>query len=148
MTPGAPNPAPGVWAVAAPQRQRANLIQQFVRYLLVGGAAFVIDFSLLYFLTESARLHYLTAAAASFLAGLIFTYTLSRMWVFDVRTLNHTPMEFLVFSAVGLIGLALNEAILWVAVGSLHMHYLHAKLGSAAMVLIWNFSARRTLLFR
>ena len=36
-----------------------NPLIQFVRYFFVGGFAFIIDFGLLYILTEYAGLHYL-----------------------------------------------------------------------------------------
>ena len=55
--------------------------------------------------------------------------------------------EFLLFALVGVVGLALNELVLWVATQSLHVFYLHSKIMAAAIVLGWNFSARKLLLF-
>ena len=42
-----------------------NPLIQFVRYFFVGGFAFIIDFGLLYILTEYAGLHYLLSATLS-----------------------------------------------------------------------------------
>lgn len=50
-----------------------NLLIQFVRYFFVGGFAFIVDFGLLYILTEYAGLHYLLSATLSFIAGLSST---------------------------------------------------------------------------
>ncbi|MBZ5725615.1 MAG: GtrA family protein [Acidobacteriia bacterium] len=124
-----------------------SVLHQFARYLVVGGLAFAADFGSLYLLTEFAGLHYLVSAAAAFLLGLATNYALSRIWVFDRRTMENSAMEFLVFAAIGVVGLGFNEGIIWFVREKIHFHYLVAKLVSAAIVLVWNFGARRWLLF-
>ena len=42
---------------------------QFLRYALVGGVAFVVDFVSLHLLTENLGLHYLQSAALAFVLG-------------------------------------------------------------------------------
>ncbi len=125
-----------------------SLLQQFSRYLVVGGLAFVVDFGLLYALTEFAGLHYLISAAIAFLFGLLANYCLSRLWVFNRRTLNSVAMEMVIFTGIGIVGLGLNEVIIWFAREKIHFHYLIAKAISAGIVLIWNFGARKSALFR
>jgi putative flippase GtrA len=125
-----------------------SLLHQFARYLVVGGLAFVIDFGSLYALTEFAGLHYLISAAVAFLFGLIANYWLSRIWVFDRRSMQNVTVEFFVFAVIGVIGLGLNEGIIWFAAEKIHFHYMFAKAISSAIVLLWNFGARRFLLFR
>jgi putative flippase GtrA len=44
--------------------------------------------------------------------------------------------------------LFLNEIILWTAQERLNIHYLAAKIASAGIVLVWNFGARKVILFR
>jgi putative flippase GtrA len=114
----------------------------------VGGLAFVIDFGSLYLLTEFAGLHYLISAAVAFLFGLLTNYCLSRLWVFDRRTMESVTAEFLVFAVIGIVGLGLNEAIIWFVAEKIHFHYMVAKAISAGIVLLWNFGARKSLLFR
>ena len=125
-----------------------SLVSQFLRYLIVGGLAFVVDFISLYLLTEFGGLHYLISAAVAFLLGLIANYSLSRAWVFDRRTLENPAAEFLVFAVIGLVGLGMNEGMIWFVREKVHFHYMVAKAISAGIVLIWNFSARKYVLFR
>jgi putative flippase GtrA len=113
----------------------------------VGGLAFVVDVGSLYLLVEFAGLHYLIAAAVAFLLGLVTNYCLSRLWVFDRRTLQNATAEFLIFAVIGVIGLGLNEVIIWFVREHIHFHYLVAKAISAGIVLIWNFGARKVVLF-
>jgi hypothetical protein len=72
-----------------------NLLDQFARYVVVGGLAFVVDFGLLCLLTELVRLHYLISAAVAFPCSVVTTYCLSRLWVFDRRTLENPGLELL-----------------------------------------------------
>lgn len=125
-----------------------SLLNQFARYLVVGGLAFVVDFGSLYLLTEFAGLHYLVSAAVAFLFGLATNYLLSRIWVFDRRTMKNVAMEFAVFTVIGVVGLGFNEIIIWFVREKLHLHYMVAKAISAGIVLIWNFGARKFVLFR
>jgi putative flippase GtrA len=126
----------------------SSVLHQFGRYLIVGGLAFVVDFGSLYLLTKFVGLHYLLSAAIAFLLGLVINYLLSRVWVFNRRTMDSVTMEFLVFAVIGVLGLGLNEAVIWFVVEKIHFHYLVAKAISAGLVLFWNFGARKMVLFR
>ncbi len=124
-----------------------SAVRQFARYLAVGGVAFAVDFSFLYGLTEFGRYSYLTSAAIAFLLGLIVNYWLSRAWVFDRRAVSNTGLEFVLFSLVGIIGLGVNQSVIWFATETMQLHYMLAKLATAGIVLAWNFAARKYLLF-
>lgn len=119
---------------------------QLLRYFFVGSAAFAVDFGLLWGLTER-NMHYLPAAAVAFAAGLTVNYLLSIRWVFRDRVLRSRSAEFAAFAAIGAAGLGLNEAILWCATSLLGIHYLTSKIMSTAVVFLWNFTARKYLLF-
>jgi putative flippase GtrA len=124
-----------------------RLLHQFCRYLVVGSLAFVIDFASLYLFTECAGLHYLLSAAIAFVLGLVTNYILSRLWVFDRRTIDNVAIEFFIFTITGIVGLGLNEVIIWFVREKIQLHYLLAKAVSAGIVLIWNFGARKSVLF-
>lgn len=121
---------------------------QLFRYLFVGGAAFLVDFGSLYVLTEFAGFHYLVSAGLAFLLGLGTNYALSIAWVFSSRKLGNRWVEFAMFGLIGLIGLGLNEFIIWQCTESLRFHYLLSKMVATAVVLFWNFFARKYALFR
>jgi putative flippase GtrA len=124
------------------------LLIQFFRYVLVGGLAFVVDFGGLYVLTEHAGLHYLTANALAFLLGLTTNYLLSVTWVFSRRTLDSRGREFAIFAAVGIVGLGINELVMWLLTDHAGAHYMVSKLAATAVGLLWNFGGRKALLFR
>jgi putative flippase GtrA len=120
---------------------------QLLRYTFVGGIAYAVDFGSLFFLTEVVKIHYLISAAAAFILGLLTNYTLSIFWVFSRRTQTSKRMEFLIFAIIGLVGLGLNEGIIWFFTDLVHFHYLISKVFSAIFVFFWNFFARKKILF-
>lgn len=125
-----------------------KLLVQFVRYFFVGGFAFVVDFGLLYILTEYAGLHYLLSATLSFIAGLLVNYIISCLWVFNGSKFKNRLVEFLFFAAIGVVGLALNNTLIWLFTDCIGTHYMFSKIVAAAMVYLWNFFARKYLVFR
>jgi len=118
-----------------------------LRYTVVGGVAFLVDFGVLTLLTEVAGFHYLISAALSFLLGLVTNYTLSVIWVFPRHRLGRRWAEFSIFGLIGLVGLGLNEIIMWGLTEKTGAHYLASKLVSTAIVYLWNFFVRKFALF-
>jgi len=124
-----------------------ELAHQFLKYVLVGGIAFILDFTTLFALTEFAGLYYLVSATCGFVLGLAVNYLLCIRWIFSFRSLTNASHEFALFALVGVLGLLLNNALLYVQTEFLGFHYLASKLVAAAVILMFNFSLRRYLLF-
>lgn len=124
-----------------------NIFIQLFRYAIVGGSSFIIDFGLLYLLTEYGHLYYLLSATISFLAGLIVNYLLSITWVFTENVLQNRFWEFLFFALIGCIGLLINLGFLYFFTEICHAHYLLSKILATLFTLFWNFFARKYALF-
>jgi putative flippase GtrA len=121
---------------------------QFFRYIFVGGAAFIVDIVSLFIFTDVFGVYYLVSAAIAFLLGLAANYALSISWVFNKRTLDNKWSEFTIFATIGIIGLGLNELIIWLFTDYIGLYYLVSKIIAAALILFWNFFARKFTLFR
>jgi putative flippase GtrA len=121
---------------------------QLLRSTGVSLVAFGVDFGTLAFLTEVGRLHYLLSGAISFLLGTTVSYVLSILWVFEFRRVRSVGLEYMLFVLVGVVGLGMNEALLWVLTEHVRIFYLGSKVIAASLIFFWNFSARRYLLFR
>ena len=121
---------------------------QFFRYIFVGGIAFLVDIGSLYVFTDFFGIFYLISAAVAFIMGLITNYMLSICWVFNRRTLDNKTIEFSVFAMIGIIGLVLNELLIWFFTAEMNFFYLISKILAAIIILFWNFFARKLTLFR
>jgi len=128
-------------------RTDAAAIQAF-RYVFVGGVATVADMFTLGVLTEVFHIYPLISAAFAFIVGLAVNYAMSIHWVFASRRLGSATAEFTAFAIIGVAGLGLTELIMGVGMHIVHLHYMRAKVAAVVIVFIWNFGARRTLLFR
>ncbi len=128
-------------------RIQVSSLQLFLRYCVVGVIATVVDYALLYGLTEFYGLWYLFSATISFIAAATVSYYLNRIWTFnnnDSRIARQVGI-FLVISGVGII---INNTILVVGVEVIGMWYMLAKVFSTAVTLIWNFIGHKYITFR
>lgn len=122
---------------------------QIFRYLVSGSAAFVVDAGILALLTElmGERL-LLLWSGAGFCAGLATTYLLSISWVFDKRSVSNRWAEISIFICIGAVGLLLTELLMWIFAKKLDVQYMMAKIITTVLVFIWNFTAKKSILFR
>lgn len=125
-----------------------NTLIQLFRYFFVGGFAFIVDYGSLFILTDHCGVKYLISAAIAFLLGLLINYLISILWVFNKGTVTNRWVEFLIFAFIGLIGLGLNEAIMYIGSDMLGLHYMISKLCSTGIVFFWNFFARKIILYK
>lgn len=123
-----------------------ELVKQFMKFGVVGVAAFVIDYGLLVALTELIGLNYLLSATISYVIATVFNYFASMRWVFTHREGASRLREFVIFVLGSFVGLAINDLCMWVGVELLGIHYIVCKLFATAVVAIWNFMTRKLLL--
>jgi putative flippase GtrA len=124
-----------------------TVVQEAFGYTAVSGCALFVDMTMLWVLVHYFLWWYLVAATASFSAGLLVAYALSVKLVFQHRRLRNRRLEFASFASIGGVGVAINAAVISFGVKYLGLHYLIAKCGAAGFTFVWNFVARRQLLF-
>lgn len=122
--------------------------REFVRYFGASLVALLVDVGTLFVCTSWLAIPYLYSGAIAFTLGLIVIYILSISWVFERRAGVHPWIEFAVFALIGIIGLGINEGVLYILTGLLGVYYLLSKVASVFVVFTWNFFARKYLLFR
>lgn len=126
-----------------------KLISQVLKFGVVGGLAFLIDYAVLIILTELVGINYLISSGVSFCVSVVFNYILSIVWVFDVEKnmgKKKVAQNFFVFIVLSVIGLVLTEILMWTGTDILGIHYLLTKIGATAIVMIYNFVSRKIFL--
>ena len=123
-----------------------KLVQQFMKFGVVGVIAFVIDYGLLALLTELFGINYLVSATISFTASVVFNYVASMRYVFTHKEGMSRRREFVIFVVLSVIGLLINNGCMWAGVELLGVHYLLTKIVATAIVMIWNFVTRKIFL--
>jgi len=117
------------------------------RYFLVSLVALATDYSLLILLHEVAGLELLLANAISFSSGAVVAWIGSVRWVFRHRSVARPQHEFLLFFAIGLGGLLVNEVVLWGFSAASDIPYQISKVFAAGSSFVFNFAVRKWLLF-
>ena len=135
-------------------KQYSIIMYEFLRYAVVGGIAFLADFGTLVLCEEllfkTISLGVYFATAVGFVVGLIINYVLSISFVFiqeKDRGKGRSVGAFLVFGVIGLLGLVWTELGMWVGVEFLRWNYMLVKIFVTGMVLLWNYLARKLLIF-
>jgi putative flippase GtrA len=115
-------------------------------YGLASAAALAVDWGLLIVLTDIG-VEYLAASSVGFSAGIGITYLLSISMVFRHRAVVDRRREFIGFLGVGVAGLVLTQLLMALWVERLGLTPGLAKIPTAGLVFIFNFTVRRALLF-
>ena len=121
-----------------------SLIKQFMKFGVVGVIAFVIDFGTMVALTELLGFNPVASAGVSYCVSTVFNYLASMRYVFRHREDLSRTREFIIFVVLSLIGLGLNELIMWlggITVGD--RLYMITKIVATALVMFWNFFSRK-----
>lgn len=123
-----------------------KLISQIMKFGVVGVIAFVIDYGLLVVLTEVFHVDYLVSATISFTVSVIFNYLASMRFVFSHKEGMSRRKEFIIFVALSVCGLLINDAMMWAGVELVHIDYRITKLAATFVVMVWNFITRKIFL--
>jgi putative flippase GtrA len=136
--------------IAATRARRAlgrseNWIE-LLKFSVVGLSGYVVNLAVYVSLLKGAGLHYLPAAACSFVVAVSNNYLWNRLWTFRSSRghVYHQGMRFLI---VSLAALALNLVILRLLVG-LGAGKILAQAVAIVLVTPFSFSANKLWSFR
>ncbi len=115
--------------------KKEKLIKQILKFGVVGGLAFLIDF-IVYTIVLSLldwEYGYLVAGFAGFTVSLIFNYLASMAFVFERKENADKKKEFAVFLLLSLVGMGINTLVLWLCVDVIYEHTHWVQASTAAI---------------
>ena len=95
------------------------LVEQFLKFGVVGAVAFVIDYGILMLLSQVVGWDPLPSSVVSFVMSLLFNYVASMHFVFERRDDLSRRRELVIFVALSVIGLGINSAVIWAGTAAL-----------------------------
>lgn len=128
------------------EKRMRKLIEQFLKFGVVGTIAFCIDYGVLMLLSQAFDVDPVLSAAVSFCVSVVFNYMASMRYVFTHRADMSRSREFAVFIVLSAVGLVINEACMAAGVAVLGTSALMVtvtKLFATALVMVWNFFSRK-----
>lgn len=123
-----------------------KLIEQIMKFGVVGAIAFVIDFGVMVLLTEVFSIDPVISATVSFIMSVIFNYAASMRYVFSHREGMSRTREFAIFVVLSAIGLGINDLLIWAGTDLASFDYRLVKIFATAVVMVWNFVTRKIFL--
>lgn len=138
-----------------------KLLAQILKFGIVGVIAFVVDFGIFSILSNVFHIHYLIANFFGFTVSVVVNYLLSMKYVFARREDADKKTEFIVFVILSILGLGLNELIIYVCVDKIYEAWkaVHAwialdfakllgKIIATGIVMVYNFITRKLFIER
>lgn len=119
---------------------------KFIKFAVVGFSGMVIDFSITGLLKEKLKVNKYIANSCGFISAASSNYILNRVWTFKSHQAN-IPKEYFSFFMVSVIGLALNNGIIYLLINKRKMNFYVAKLIAIILVIFWNFTANYLFTF-
>lgn len=123
-----------------------KLFDQIIRFGIVGFLSFLIDYGVLALLTEVFGVYYFVSAGISFTVSLVFNYVCNMRYVFKGREDLSRQKEMFIFAVLSVIGLGINQFLMWYLVEKISIHYLISKIFVTCVVMVWNFVTRKIFL--
>ena len=123
-----------------------HLLIQIFNFGIVGVIATIIDFVFLYFLKDLCHFPLVLSNTLSFCISVLYNYWASMTFVFDVNKNKSKKRNFILFIIFSVIGLILNDIIVWFVSEKLSIYYLISKVIATVIVMIFNFITRKKFL--
>jgi len=124
--------------------------KQMVKFVFVGSAVTALDFTIYIALTRGFlwwEKHFLLANAVSFIVAVSVSFFGNKTWTFRDREGLYIE-QYPKFFAVNLVGITVNQSVLFALTSYLSFYDLFAKIAATAIVVCWNFSMYKFWIFK
>lgn len=130
----------------AKQLTRTLYAHSLVRYFIIGGTTFAVDFFLLVLLHGVMHVPVLIAAGISYWTSIVFNFLANRFWTFGA-TERHIVHHALGYGI--LLGFNFLFTLSFIGVAThLGMVYTLAKILAVAVQMSWTYLAYKKIIFR
>lgn len=127
-------------------KKYVELFKQLIKFGIVGVISTLLDYGLMLFFKEVCGIHYLVSSTLSYGISLVFNYLASMKYVFHGKEEVSKVREFVIFTVLCLVGMGLNQLILWLIVEFAGIDYRISKVLATIVVMVWNFVTRKLFL--
>lgn len=123
------------------------MIEQFLRFFVVGVINTGIDFSIYVALTRLLNVPFVFATIISVTIATILAYLFHKNLTFR-NTDPHTTSKVVKFFIVSFIGLCLNAGIVFFGTHILDIYDIYVKISATGVVMFWSFFMHKFWTFR
>ena len=125
--------------------QRSLMIQIF-KFVVVGGIATIIDWSIYFILYKFVNINPLIGNIVAFSVSIIYNYWASCKYVFKVNKNKSKERRFIEFVVFAIIGFGINELLIFIFYQKIGWNAMLVKIMATAIVMVFNFITRKMFL--
>jgi len=119
---------------------------KFLKFGAVGFSGLFVDYGITYLCKEILKIQKFVSNSIGFTVAASSNYILNRIWTFE-STNPDIAIEYTEFIVISLIGLVINNLILWFMLKRFKWNFYLCKLFAIGVVTIWNFFANALFTF-
>ena len=119
---------------------QVTVIRKLFKFGIVGLSGMCIDFLITWICKEKIKLNKYVANTAGFSVAVISNFFFNYIWTFK-GTGSNVPSAFGLFILFSVIGLALNNILIYLFTDVGAINFYLSKLLAIAGVFVWNFSS-------
>tara|TARA_E500000331_G_scaffold358197_1_gene423342 strand:+ start:8361 stop:8732 length:372 start_codon:yes stop_codon:yes gene_type:complete len=123
------------------------MIIKLFKFIIVGFSGLFIDFGLTFLCKEKLFFNKYISNSIGFIFAATSNYFLNRIWTFKSEN-PEIMLEFSLFFFVSIIGLLINNSILWLIHNKIGINFYFAKFGAIVVTTLWNFFANYYFTFQ
>lgn len=117
----------------------------FVRYLVVGGSTFVLDFGILFTLHGLWHLNLAASTSVAYWVSISYNFILNRYWTFDSREKESLMRHITTYFVLLVINYLFT--VTFVALSSKYINYMVAKAITVAIQMVWTYPIYKKYIF-
>ncbi|MDR1170496.1 MAG: GtrA family protein [Prevotellaceae bacterium] len=122
-------------------------ILKFLKFCTVGLSGMIIDFGTTWLLKEKLNVNKYIANSCGFILAASSNYMLNRIWTFGSHS-QRIASEYFSFVGIAVIGLALNNLIVFLLSDRLKLNFYLSKIVAVGVITIWNFGMNFLFTFK
>ena len=119
---------------------------KFIKFCFVGFSGMMVDFGVTSLLKEKIKVNKYVANSCGFVTAASSNYLLNRIWTFESAN-RHIATEYLSFFVIALVGLGINNLIIWLLTDMIKINFYLSKIIATVLVTIWNFGMNYAFTF-
>lgn len=123
------------------------ILQRLFKFCVVGFSGMIVDFFCTWLCKEKLRWNKYVSNSIGFILAATNNYIWNRVWTFQSQS-EAIAREYLSFFIIAIVGLGLNNLLIYLLHEKLHLNFYLSKLVAIGCVTLWNFSLNYVLTFR
>ncbi len=123
-----------------------TILTRFIRFGLVGASGMLVDFGVTWLCKEHFRWNKYVSNSLGFILAATNNYFWNRLWTFQSQN-EAVVREYMSFVIIALVGLGLNNLIIYLMHERLRLNFYLSKLIAIGCVTLWNFTMNYVFTF-